>query len=102
MQSKGLGDAIQFIRWMPELKAKGAHTIVHCSPILDSLIKRCDGVDETINRDIVNNKGDEFPPYDFQCAIMSLPHLLQSFEIKGDPYIKPVTTNFRQYHRKRI
>ena len=94
---QGLGDAIQFIRYVPQLKKKGAYVIVHCNPNLDALLKRCDGVDETINRDIVNNKGDEFPDYDYQCSIMSLPYLLKDYELKGTPYIKPVTENFKQF-----
>lgn len=94
---QGLGDAIQFIRYMPKLKEKGAHVIVHCSPNLDPLLKRCEGVDETVNRDIVNHTGDEFPEYDYQCAMVSLPWLLKEFEITGEPYIKPVTTNFKNF-----
>jgi len=94
---QGLGDAIQFIRYVPQLKERGAHVIVHCSPNLDAILKRCEGVDETVNRDIVNNKGDEFPEYDYQCSMMSLPHLLKDYELCGKPYIKPVTQNFRQF-----
>lgn len=94
---QGLGDCIQFVRFTPQLKALGAKVIVHCSPILDSLIRRCPGVDATVNRDIVNNTGDEFPEYDYQCSMMSLPFLLKSYEFSGKPYIEPVTRNFKQF-----
>ena len=94
---QGLGDAIQYIRYTKHLKDLGARVIVHCPKTLDTIIKRCEGVDATVNRDIVYNKGDEFPEYDFQCAIMSLPHLLNQERAFGEPYIKPVTEDFRKY-----
>ena len=92
---QGIGDCIHFMRFIPELKKRGCKIIVHCPLGLDELVKRCEGVDATNNRDIVNNTGDEFPPYDYQCAIMSLPHLLKSFKFSGKPYVKPITNSFR-------
>lgn len=94
---QGLGDCIQFMRFIPELKKKGCKVIVHCPLGLDSLIRRFEGVDGTTNRDIVNNTGDPFPEYDYQCAMMSLPYLLQSFEFSGKPYVEAVTPNFRKF-----
>lgn len=94
---QGLGDCIQFLRFIPKLKSKGCKVIIHCPLGLDSIVKRFEGVDGTTNRDIVNNKGDEFPPYDYQCAMMSLPHLLRSFKFNGKPYIKPTTENFKKF-----
>ena len=49
-------------------------------------------MDNTVNRDIVSGVGDEFPEYDYQCSLISLPHLLQHFEINGKPYISPKAT----------
>lgn len=94
---QGLGDAVQFVRYIPQLKELGAHITIHCSPNLDPLLKRCEGVDKTMNRDIVNGNGDEFPEYDYQCSIMSLPYLLKDFNITGKPYIKAVTPNFKKF-----
>ena len=94
---QGIGDCIQFIRFMPELKKRGCKVVVHCPLGLDEIVKRMDGVDETNNRDIVNNTGDEFPPYDYQCAMMSLPHLLRSFKYSGKPYIAATTNTFRRH-----
>jgi tetratricopeptide (TPR) repeat protein len=94
---QGLGDCIQFLRFIPKLKSKGCKIIIHCPEGLDSIVKRIEGVDGTSNRDIVNNTGDEFPPYDYQCAMMSLPHLLRCFKYSGKPYIKPVTTKFKNF-----
>lgn len=94
---QGIGDCIQFMRFIPELKARGCKVIVHCPLGLDELVRRMDGVDDTNNRDIVNETGDEFPPYDYQCAMMSLPHLLKSFKFSGKPYVKPTTDSFKTY-----
>lgn len=97
---QGLGDIIQFVRYVPELKKRGAHVIIHCPMSLDALVKTIEGVDETCNRDIVNNQGPELPEYDYHFSIMSFPFLLKSETISGAPYIKAVTTKFREYIRE--
>lgn len=89
---QGLGDVIQFSRYIKKVKALGAKTILHCPEATECLMKRIEGVDETVVRDIVTKDNVEFPPYDYQCSIMSLPHLLQDFEISGKPYLKPLAT----------
>lgn len=95
---QGLGDMIQFVRYVKRLKALGAYTIVHCADILNDVIMRIEGVDETVNRNIVNHPQlgfntqsmpDLFPPYDYQCSLMSLPYLLEDYELDGKPYLKP-------------
>lgn len=93
---QGLGDCIQFLRFIPELKSKGCRVVVHCPESLSSLTKRMEGVDATVDRDIVNNCGEEFPQYDYHCAMMSLPHLLRSFKFNGKPYMIPATVNFKK------
>lgn len=99
---QGMGDTIQFVRYVKYLKAMGAHVTIHCSPNLDSLVKRIEGVDATNNRDIVNDTGDPFPEYDYQFSLMSFPHLLQKMpdEIGGKPYITPITDKFQEYMKK--
>jgi len=90
---QGLGDVIQFSRYIKELKKLGAaKVILHCQDQNECLMKRIEGVDEVVLRDIVNHENVEFPPYDYQCAIMSLPHLLQDFVICGKPFLKPLAT----------
>ena len=94
---QGLGDAIQFMRYIPELKSRGAYVMVHCSNALSSLFGRLDCIDQVVHRDIVNNKGEEFPEYDFQLCMMSLPLLLNQFKPSGKPYIEAVTGSFRDH-----
>lgn len=90
---QGLGDTLQFIRYAQLVKEKGAHVIVHCPEPIRSIVSRCSGVDSTIVRDVVYNQGDDFPYYDYQCSLISLPHLLKCYDyVQGKPYIKPVAT----------
>ena len=94
---QGIGDCLQFLRFIPKLKERGCKIFIHCPLGLDAIVKRHPGVDGTTNRDIVANTGDQFPEYDYQCSLMSLPHLLRSFKFTGEPYIEPTTKNFRSF-----
>lgn len=88
---QGLGDTIQFVRYCPYLKLLGAKTIVHCPDILESVIKRCPGVDEVVVKNILTPGENDapFPDYDYQCSLMSLPHLLNLDFIPNFEYIEP-------------
>jgi tetratricopeptide (TPR) repeat protein len=86
---QGHGDVIQFVRYCRYLKEYGATVVVHCADILADLVRRVQGVDAVVVRDIINNTGDEFPQYDYQCSLMSLPHLLALKYIPNDLYITP-------------
>lgn len=94
---QGAGDAIQFVRYLKQLKSLGATVYVHCAASLNNLFERIESIDRVVNRDIVHRKGAEFPEYDYQCAIMSLPHLLKDFEPCGESYLTPATDKFRKY-----
>jgi len=62
---QGLGDAVQFIRYVAELKQREPSSItIHCPESLNSVLGQCEGVDGVVNRDIINNTGNEFPEYD--------------------------------------
>lgn len=87
---QGLGDMIMFARYIPQLKKAGAKVVLHCSPVLRSMFDRCDYIDATVVRDVVENKGEEFPEYDYQCSTMSLPYLLGSYETSNEPYLKAI------------
>ena len=94
---QGMGDCIQFARWFPELKERGATVILHCSHVLKPVMERLSSVDQVVVRDIVNGKGEEFPEYDYQCCTMSLPFLLKSYDFSGEPYIEPTTEKFKEF-----
>jgi tetratricopeptide (TPR) repeat protein len=72
---QGLGDTIQFARFLTSLATHGAEVIVHSPRPLMRLLSRISGVKQVIDQ--------ESPPplTDLQCPIMSLPFLLnETFE----------------------
>ncbi|MHB8578572.1 MAG: tetratricopeptide repeat protein [Ignavibacteriaceae bacterium] len=72
---QGLGDTIQFVRYLPMLKEKGAYVIFECSDYLLMLLKDFPGYDQRIN--ITGVSEDELD-YDFQIPILSLPYYFKS------------------------
>jgi tetratricopeptide (TPR) repeat protein len=67
---QGLGDALQFCRYLPLLKAKGvAHLSVVCARPLARLFEQIEGVDACLT----SANPHEVPPHDFYCYMMSLP-----------------------------
>jgi tetratricopeptide (TPR) repeat protein len=97
---QGIGDQLQFVRFFQGLKDRGAHTIYHCAPTINSIVLRHDAIDEVVNRDIVNKAGDEIPEYDYQIALLSLPKLLKEYEYSGKPYLEPATKKFTELVNK--
>lgn len=82
---QGLGDTIQFCRYIKELTQRGAKVLFQPQPALLSLLKGMDGIEKFIA------PGDEFPHYDFHCSVMSLPFAFNTKveTIPSDiPYIK--------------
>lgn len=69
---QGLGDTLQFIRYMAVLKEMGAWTLFECQPTLRDILRRVPGIDELICH------GDPLPPADVHAPLMSLPGLCGS------------------------
>ncbi len=69
---QGHGDTIQFVRYLPHLKALGATIILGCQPALRSLLSECDGVDQVVSQ------GDLAPPFDTDITLLSLPGIFQT------------------------
>jgi tetratricopeptide (TPR) repeat protein len=65
---QGLGDTIQFARYLPLLAGRGAKVVLACAPPLLPLLRTMAGV-------TVAPKGDPLPPYDVWVDQMSLPRL---------------------------
>lgn len=64
---QGLGDTLQFCRYVPLVKALGARVVVEAPVELKVLFATLDGVDLLVAR------GDPLPPFDLHCPLLSLP-----------------------------
>ena len=64
---QGLGDTIQFCRYLEMVSALGAKVIFEVEPVLFPLLKQLNGVDEFIQ------KGESLPEFDYHCPLLSLP-----------------------------
>ena len=83
---QGLGDTLQFIRYAPLVKARGARVMALVQAPLAPLLRGMDGVDQVIGY------GEDLPGFDTHCALMSLP---RAFRTQSDtipasiPYVAP-------------
>jgi len=64
---QGLGDSIQFARYVPMLARAGAKVALEVPVELKSLLSRLEGVAEVVAR------GEALPPFDLHCPLGSLP-----------------------------
>src|SRR5580658_2898167 len=63
---QGFGDAIQFLRYVPLVAARGGKVVVEVRKPLIPLAARIPGIE-------VVARGERLPPVDMQCPLMSLP-----------------------------
>ncbi|HYC35907.1 MAG TPA: tetratricopeptide repeat protein [Usitatibacter sp.] len=63
----GLGDTLQFCRYVPLLAARGARVVLEVQPPLVPLLAKLEGAHQVIAR------GASLPAFDCHCPIMSLP-----------------------------
>ena len=69
---QGLGDTIQFVRYVPLIAAMGAKVIVEVPADLKPLMRRLDGAAAVVAR------GEPPPPFDLHCPLGSLPLALHT------------------------
>ena len=69
---QGLGDTIQFARYVPQLARSGAKVVLEVQKELVGLMSRLEGAASVIAR------GDALPPYDVHCPAGSLPLALRT------------------------
>jgi Flp pilus assembly protein TadD len=67
---QGFGDALQFVRLVPQVRDRAARVILECRPELKSLFLFSECADEVIAF------GEPVPPFDVFTSIMSLPGIL--------------------------
>ena len=64
---QGLGDTLQFVRYVPLVAARGGNVVLEVQTRLQRLLARSPGAAEVIRR------GEALPEVDWQCPLMSLP-----------------------------
>ncbi len=64
---QGLGDTLQFLRYVPLVAARGGRVVLEVQPSLLPLMAGVVGPAQVIAR------GDPLPPFDLECPLMSLP-----------------------------
>jgi tetratricopeptide (TPR) repeat protein len=69
---QGLGDTMQFVRFVPLAKERGGRVIVECQPQLVNLLTSFPGVDRLLPT------GAALPPFDVQAPLLSLAGILRT------------------------
>ena len=91
---QGLGDTIQFARYLPLLADRGARVIFELPQVLLGSLQRIPGVDEFLV------KGQALPAADFHCPLLSLPlafkTTLESIPSPG-PYLEADAEKVKQW-----
>jgi len=79
---QGLGDAIQFLRYVPLVAARGARVFLEVDPTLHELCSGLKGVSRIIS------KGEALPAFDFHCPLSSLPRAFDT-TLNSIPSVTP-------------
>jgi len=82
---QGLGDTLQFVRYAPQVAARGARVLLEVQPPLVSVLSGLQGVERVIAR------GEPLPDFDVECPLMSLPRAFGTTlgNVPTAPYLRP-------------
>jgi tetratricopeptide (TPR) repeat protein len=69
---QGLGDTMNFVRYLPLVKQRGGRVVLECQPQLHRLLSRCSQGCEIVAR------GQTLPSFDTHALLVSLPHIFQT------------------------
>jgi tetratricopeptide (TPR) repeat protein len=69
---QGSGDTLQFVRYLPAVKERGATVVLEVPKPLLRLARTVAGVSEVIAA------GDPLPPFDCHCSLLSLPRVFKT------------------------
>lgn len=67
---QGYGDTVQFVRLLPEVRARGGRVVVQVQGALKPLMPQLPGADQVVA------EGEPLPPFDLQAPLMDLPCIL--------------------------
>jgi tetratricopeptide (TPR) repeat protein len=99
-REQGLGDAIQFVRYVPLVAAHGARVVLRVPAVLKTFLGSLRCPEETVQRVA---EGEPLPPHDYQCPLMSLP---LAFDTDLDtvpaqtPYLRADPSRVNQWARR--
>ncbi len=84
---QGFGDTLQFVRYLPVLRARGVRVVLQCPSTLVRLLRASALADDVIAF------GESLPTHDAQVALTSLPHALRLHDHagvmgSGEPYLR--------------
>jgi len=86
---QGLGDTLQFVRFLPELDKRGGFAWLECQPALSCLIGRSYRIAPV-----------PLPSFDCHAPLLSLPYLLESGIPAGAPYLSPAPELIQQWRER--
>lgn len=75
---QGLGDALQFARFLPEFRERCGRLILTAKPEVAALLSRAPGIDLVIPEADGAPDADALPPHDAWIPLLSIPHELGS------------------------
>jgi Flp pilus assembly protein TadD len=90
---QGLGDTIQFTRYLSLLKDEGAQVVFEVQPALKGFLSECLGGTHVLQ------KGEPLPAFDVHCPLLSLP-LAFSTTLDTIPHHTPYLTVPASHRRK--
>jgi len=94
---QGLGDTIQFLRYVPLVKQTGATVLVECQPRLVPLLETVPEIDQVIAA------GSPLPSFDAHLPFLSLPgvfHTTLETIPKWVPYLRVPQTKLESWRRR--
>lgn len=77
----GAGDTIQFVRYLPMLRAKGARVVLLCEVTLCGVLDTCTGIEEGMAETAFYVAGAppfRGPYYDYHVSLMALPGIFET------------------------
>lgn len=98
---QGLGDTLQFVRYLPMVKALGGKVILETAEPLLKLLKTAAGIDEMVGRPYPQDPNHDF---DFHVPLLSLPKIFHT-DFNNIPAETPYLSASDEkaaYWRKRI
>ena len=97
---QGLGDAIQFVRYLPRVKSLGGTVLLETWPALQSLFATASGIDELY---VTQKEHPCSAQFDMAVSIMDLPYIFQTnlnTIPDNTPYLQADTEQVQQWHQR--